>query len=300
MTDDDLVRAAPARPEAPVRAADPEWRGQFVAYAADRTGIDPTRISLVVETCAAEVPVGLALLENRPLTGRVLEVGAGIGLLAMELAARGVDIVALEPGANGFSQSALIGSALRDYVGARDLTILDKPASGLNPQKDGTFDLIFSVNVLEHIPDLEDNFDGMLSVLSPLGSMVHTCPNYAVPYEPHYAMPLVPGLPRASEWLKPELRDQELWRSLNFITARRIRRIARKRNLSVAFRPGLLHDALTRIEGDPTFLSRHQGIVPRVYKVLKAARLIEVLRHVPPGLATPMSFSCSRQPGAPS
>jgi SAM-dependent methyltransferase len=271
--------------------ADGGWRDAFVAFAIARSGLPTARVRQVVETCAAEVEVGLRLLEGQLRPGvRILEIGAGIGLLAFELRRRGYEIVALEPGANGFGDSARIGEALRAFVPEYDVLVIDREASGLDPACDGVFDLIFSVNVLEHIPDLEANLAGMLGVLAPAGQMLHTCPNYHVPYEPHYAMPLVPGFPQAVTWLRPQLREDEVWCSLNFITTTRVRRFAGSSGLGIAFEPGLLYATISRIDTDPSFSARHPGLVPVLYRFMQRLGLIGLLRHLPPALATPMSF----------
>lgn len=280
---------------------DPAWRAAFAAFAADRTGLAADRVSQVVETCAAEVAVGLALVEAElSPSKRILEVGAGIGLLSHFLYRCGYDIVALEPGASGFGDSARIGSALQAYIGGPSLRMLDREASGLSPDRDGYFDVIFSVNVLEHIPDLERNLAAMVGVLAPGGVMLHSCPNYNVPYEPHYAMPLIPALPKAAAWIRPRLRQEELWRSLNFITTGRIRKICRHLGLNVRFREGVLYETLMRIETDPEFSARHPAAFRGVLRLLRRTGLIALLRHLPASMATPMTFRLTRQVGRPS
>ena len=79
----------------------------------------------------------------------------------------------------------------------------------------------------------------MRSVLAPAGSMVHTCPNYHVPYEPHFGIPLVPGVPSATRFVLPgRIASSGLWRSLNFVTSTGLRRTARRAGLTVEFEPG--------------------------------------------------------------
>lgn len=278
--------------ESAQRSAD--WRTDIIRFATDKTGINEQRVAAVIDTCAAEVPIGRELIQDLLKPGiRVLEVGAGIGLLAQDLLREGVNVRGLEPGANGFSDSARIGAAVREFSGT-DLKVIDKEASGLTPETDGEFDLIFSVNVLEHMPDLERNLAGMLAVLAPDGVMIHTCPNYHVPYEPHYGLPLVPGFPQAVTYLKPRLRDEELWRSLNFITASRVERFARNAGLDIDFAPGTMHETIQRIDYDPQFSQRHSGTATRIYGTLKSLGLIGALRYLPPALATPMRFSYRR------
>lgn len=273
---------------------DPAWRAELIAFAAQHSGLDRSRVAQVVEICAEEVAVGRALVAPHLKPGmRIIEIGAGIGLLAHDLHRQGWNIVALEPGANGFGDSARIGAAVRAFIGG-DLPVLDKEASRLDPRTDGTFDLIFSVNVLEHIPDLEENLAAMLGVLAPGGLMAHTCPNYHVPYEPHYALPLVPGFPQAVTVLKPHLHKEELWRSFNFITTSRVKRFARRAGLDIRFDRGLLYEAIHRLDDDAQFSQRHRGLVPLVYGALKRLGLMGALKHLPPALATPMRFTCRR------
>lgn len=276
---------------------DPSWRNQFVEFAVKRTGIPAQRVSHIVETCAAEVAVGEDLIAKSLTPAmRILEVGAGIGLLSHRLKLRGLNIVALEPGASGFSDNARVGKALQEYLATEGFTMLDREASTLTPAKDGCFDLIFSVNVLEHIPDLEGNIAAMTRVLGPGGVMLHTCPNYTVPYEPHYALPLVPGFPQAVTWLRPSLRDETMWQSLNFVTAGRIKKIAKSLDLNVRFRRGLLFDALSRMDSDPEFATRHPHAFRTALAALRTAGLIGLLRHVPATLSTPMTFALTRRP----
>lgn len=279
----------------PLAYKDPAWQKAFIAFAASHSGLPIARVSAVVGACVAEVAVGLDLIEDRLSEGgRILEVGAGISLLATVLQQRGFDIVALEPGANGFSDSGLIGAALRAYVEDSKFEIIEEEASRLDPAVHGVFDLIFSVNVLEHIPDLEANIAGMERVLAPTGVMVHTCPNYHIPYEPHYAIPLVPFFPQAVTWLRPSLNQDELWRSLNFITTGRMRRAASAQGLNIQFRGSVLYDTLKRVESDPVFSDRHPKLFLSLFRFLTHTRLIELFRWLPPALATPMVFDLNR------
>lgn len=282
----------------PLAYGDPAWKQEFIAFAATHSGLSAARVAGVVEACIAEVSVGLELIEDDLARGgRILEVGAGIGLLATVLKQRGFDIVALEPGANGFSDSGLIGTALRAFVGDTGLVVIEEEASNLAPAVHGSFDLIFSLNVLEHIPDLEENIAGMERVLAPTGVMVHACPNYHIPYEPHYALPLVPGFPQAVTWLRPSLRRDELWQSLNFITTGRVRRAASAEGLDIQFRGSVLYDTLKRIGTDPVFTDRHPKLFLSMFRFLKQTRLLELLRWLPPSLATPMIFRMNRSMG---
>jgi hypothetical protein len=48
--------------------------------------------------------------------------------------------------------------------------------------------------------------------------MIHLCPNYTIPYEPHFRRLLVPFIPSALAPVRPDLKRNDLWRSLTFVT----------------------------------------------------------------------------------
>jgi hypothetical protein len=139
--------------------------------------------------------------------------------------------------------------------------------------------------------DLDADFSGMASVLAPGGRMLHLCPNYAVPYEPHFGIPLVPFFPGWTKFLFPRAisRGPAVWHSLNFVTSGRLRSLARRHGLGIELRRGVMHDYLLRLDEDPIF-SRRQGggFVRGLSGFLKASGLRPLLRRLPPGLATPM------------
>ena len=64
----------------------------------------------------------------------------------------------------------------------------------LDPSVHGRFEVVFSANVLELVPDLVSALERMQSVPAEGGVQRHVCPNYAFPYEPHFFVPL----PRSS------------------------------------------------------------------------------------------------------
>lgn len=268
---------------------------EFLSYAAARTGLDRDRVARIIHQYTAEVATGSRILAGMALKGqRILEVGAGISLLSICLARRGCQITGLEPGANGFDVNAQLGAAVRAWLGAEDLPMLDIEVGRLNLEQHGEFDLIFSINVLEHIPKLAEAMAAMEGVLASDGRMVHLCPNYAIPYEPHFGIPLVPLVPRLTALLYPQVVRHPTWQSLNFVTYGEIRRLTRRSGLGATFRPAMMYDAFARLDDDEEFRARHSGLVARLHRLLKRTHILGALRHVPPALATPMAFECRR------
>jgi hypothetical protein len=124
--------------------------------------------------------------------------------------------------------------------------------------------------------------------------MRHTCPNYAVPYEPHYGMPLVPFSPQLTSLFRSSLAHDELWRSLNFVTYGRITRYCRLSGLECRFDRGLLADAFARLDRDAAFRARRGPMLRFVHRLLGATGLLRVISLLPARWATPMAFTCWR------
>jgi 2-polyprenyl-3-methyl-5-hydroxy-6-metoxy-1,4-benzoquinol methylase len=241
---------------------------------------------------ANEAFAGLRLIAPLLTSGtRVLEVGSGIGVLSAFLAEAGSEIVGIEPGAIGFGFMSEMAAAIRARV---DLPSAFKPlpigAGDLTTAKHGLFDLIYSVNVVEHINDLDEAFRAMAGVLGEAGVMVHHCPNYALPYEPHFGIPLVPVFPRATRYVFPHLMTKYpgLWDSFNFVTAGRIRRIARRISLDVTFDRHVMGDAVRRLQQDPIYRDRQRTTLVRGVSAFSAMGGLRLIDAIPPGLASPM------------
>ena len=98
---------------------------------------------------------------------RVLDVGCGGGILAEALATEGARVTGIDP-----SERSL--TAARDHAQRAGLSIdyrrgtaEDLQAAGL----DGSYDLVFAVDVLEHVDDLDRTLAGVAAVLAPGGGL---------------------------------------------------------------------------------------------------------------------------------
>ncbi len=228
---------------------------------------------------------------------RLLEAGAGLCLLSLFLKREGYNITALEPALGGFGLFDVARQAILRHYRDIPLVVLDCPAQQLNRRMHGEFDLIFSNNVIEHIPDWQAALAAMNSVLAQGGRMIHACPNYTVPYEPHYGVPVFRRFPKLSRRLfLPSGSNPEIWDSLNFIRSCDIRRFCAERQLRCRFEKALLYKALRRISEDPLFRSRHAGPVATCAALLQRSGLLHLFRYMPVALSTPMVFEIARQP----
>lgn len=154
--------------------------------------------------------------------------------------------------------------------------------------------MIFSNNVLEHIDNLDEATAALASVLSKNGVMRHNCPNYQVPYEPHFGIPLIPGAPRKTAVLSKRLGSDPLWKTINFVTSRRMRKLARENRLEIQFDREHLLNTFLRLGDEPEFREKHPAIYGS-YRVLKSTRLLGLLAYVPPSLVTPIQFTLRRK-----
>ncbi len=269
--------------------------GTAKALAAATTLSDDEARGYIASVCN-EAHAGLRLLAWAGLRSgqRVLEVGAGGGLLTAYLQSHGVDLVAIEPVAPAFDVTPVLARVVRQAVGV-DPQILPIAARDLQRDRNGAFDLIFSVNVIEHFQPMMENLDALAPVMVERGAQVHTCANYHLPYEPHYGIALVPFAPRLTPYLvRRDLRAEAVWRSLNFITASDLRAYAKRQGLEIAFKRGALGEALERLLQEPAFAARHPRLLSRVASALHRIGVTKLLRALPPTIATPMTVLLRR------
>ena len=97
-----------------------------------------------------------------PPGSNVLEIGAGAGWQAKAMAEKGVQIVAID----------IPGSA---YKNQRVWPVIEYDGENL-PFPDKHFDIVFSSNVMEHIPQVEQFQAEIQRVLKPGGKAIHLMP----------------------------------------------------------------------------------------------------------------------------
>lgn len=95
---------------------------------------------------------------------RVLEIGAGTGHQALDLFRRGIDITAIEIPSSNYAQARVF--SVTEYDGRQI------------PFDDASFDIVFSSNVMEHVPDLHQTNREIQRILRPSGYCVHVMPTH--------------------------------------------------------------------------------------------------------------------------
>ena len=106
---------------------------------------------------------------RRPLAGKTaLDVGCGAGLLAEPLARLGAKVTAIDP-------TPELISVARDHAAGQGLDI-DYRVSAVEGL-DGTFDLITSMEVIEHTADPQQFLNDLAERLAPDGLLIMSTPN---------------------------------------------------------------------------------------------------------------------------
>jgi 2-polyprenyl-6-hydroxyphenyl methylase / 3-demethylubiquinone-9 3-methyltransferase len=98
---------------------------------------------------------------------RTLDVGCGGGILAEALAAHGAVVTGIDPSEKSLAAARAHAQRSGLTIDYRSGTAEDLGSAGLA----GTFDLVFAVDVLEHVDDLERTLAGVASVLAPGGGL---------------------------------------------------------------------------------------------------------------------------------
>lgn len=280
---------------------DSPFAGDFAAFGDEVRALAPAmqsdadrQLGPALDRAIAESAQTLRLLARHRLdrSERLLEIGSGLGLSSIFLGRQGFDITSVEPAGTGYDWHADMAQSLYRALDAshEHLTV---PAGDIPPSA-GKFDLIFSNNVVEHIDEPIDTLTHISTLLTPGGRLLHSCPNYSVPYEPHFGIPLLPWNPAATARILPgRIGRSDLWRSLNFIRAGDVRTWAQEAGLTVDFEQGQLASSIERLTVDKEFAARHR-VMSKVAGVMVATRVTRALRRLPAAWSTPMEFTVAR------
>ena len=236
------------------------------------------------ESYIAEADFGytkiLPEVSQLPPGSSVLEVGAGAGILLSRLALDFPEISfqGLEPMGDGFDYIPSFHTLTNTLPNAEILSIGYEDS-----QASKKYDLIFLVNVFEHLPDWRDFLERMKGMLAPGGTCILLCPNYSFPYEPHFQLPILAGKSLTYAVMKKKIgafeeenRCSGLWNSLNFVKYSQVRKQAKRLNLDVKFEKAILEELILRFDTDAEF-ARRQRFLKLPVKILKKLGLVPLL-----------------------
>ncbi|WP_340150553.1 class I SAM-dependent methyltransferase [uncultured Sneathiella sp.] len=203
--------------------------------------------------------------EDDNLPGSVLEVGCGTGFLLSQLAEKYKDssFSGVEPIGSGFSQFEDTLNAIESRY--TNITFIRKRIEDV--KSDEKYDLIYSVNVFEHLDDWREAIDICLSMLNINGRLVILCPNYWIPYESHFSLPIIGSKSLTYKIFSKKILEMEeaydahgLWKSLNFVTAPQIKKYCHSRDYTLEFDTAVMARMLDRLDEDPEFKKRQSAL----------------------------------------
>jgi len=128
-------------------------------------------------------------LKQIPPGSRIIEIGSGVGLLSMMLSADGFWIEGFEPFSHGYEKAQLVHDALvKSWTGPpvafHDFEFQKAATNEAAP----TFFL--AINVMEHVMNPKSLLQTVRDEMAPADSFRLIFPNYTIPYEPHFNIPV--------------------------------------------------------------------------------------------------------------
>ena len=225
-------------------------------------------------------------IEKLPKNSNVLEVGCGSGILLSML----VDkfplhrFSGIEPFGDGFSE-------LRKLDASGQFNQVNIEICGYEKYRSlEKYDLIYCINVFEHVADWRDFLYWASKNLNVRGEFIVLCPNYSFPYESHLKIPIVINkeithrfFARRIIKFEKESNAEGLWKSLNFVKKREIKKyIHRQKGLCLEYHDDLsvIDDMVERVKNDPKF-KRRQAFLGKIAMFLISIGLFNWVKSFP-------------------
>ena len=216
----------------------------------------------------------------------IIEVGSGIGLLSLHLASLGFEVTAFEPQSSGFNQMNAMRSFITENWKPSAPQVEFREASlNQSTQLEKLADYIFAINVIEHVHDFEELITHAVKAKTPEATMRIVCPNYSIPYEPHFNIPII-FTKRITKFIfghkihNSKIPDSdEFWGDLSWPTQKKLKKILKSKGWNVEFSRDATHEYLNRAFSDSDFIVRKGRIIGSLFKLTSV--LVKIVRFVP-------------------
>jgi len=217
----------------------------------------------------------------------VLEIGSGSGILLNLLSENFKDInfQGIEPFGEGFSSLNYLNSlSIENGISIKNIGYEELSS-------DNKYDLIFCINVFEHLNDWRNFLEKMSFLLNEKGKIIVLCPNYGFPYESHFRIPIIFNKKITFCIFKKLIRMFEkkndclgLWDSLNFVKKREVINHLKdsnySKNLKIIDNLSILDFMVNRIMNDLEFRKRQKSI-GSIAIALKRLGLLNIFKLFP-------------------
>ena len=217
----------------------------------------------------------------------VLEIGSGSGILLNLLSEnfKYINFQGIEPFGEGFSSLNYLNSlSIENGISIKNIGYEELSS-------DNKYDLIFCINVFEHLNDWRNFLEKMSFLLNEKGKIIVLCPNYGFPYESHFRIPIIFNKKITFCIFKKFIRMFEkkndclgLWDSLNFVKKREVINHLKdsnySKNLKIIDNLSILDFMVNRIINDLEFRKRQKSI-GSIAIALKRLGLLNIFKLFP-------------------
>ena len=213
-----------------------------------------------------------------------MEIGCGSGILLSMLSHRFDTLTfnGIEPFGGSFSPLRELGKIVK----LSEILIKNKTYEQFNPTI--KFDLIYCVNVFEHVHDWRDFLLKVSKWITQKGKIVILCPNYGFPYESHFRIPILFNKSITYRIFKKFIINFEqknnqvgVWESLNFVRKSEILYFLKSQSkLRLIDDLSIMNDIVERVSKDKEFRGR-QNIISMIALISKKFGLLGLLKLFP-------------------
>ena len=229
-------------------------------------------------------------ISKLPSGSHLVEIGAGIGLLALNLADRGFEVTAFEPEANGFTEMhAMREVLLSNWVGKTPTVNFIDNYIDASTELDKPADYMFAINVIEHVPKYEQLILNALRLKSERATLRLICPNYAIPYESHLEIPIIFTKNLTWRIFKTRIAKStipnpvDFWQDLSWPTQKKLKQRLNNLGLVADFSRDATNHYINRALTDSKFNER-KGLIIGSYLKMFAIVAQHLTRFIPMSL----------------
>ena len=217
-------------------------------------------------------------LVNKKQNYKVLEIGAGTGFLLSKLSKSFPNHIfdAIEPYGPGFK----INREFKNMEIQENINLYEIAYENFKPKK--KYDLIFLINVFEHLENWKHFLETIVNWLSEEGKCIILCPNYNFPYESHFKIPLIINKKITKRLFKTKIRNHEishksigLWDSLNFVKKTSVIEFCKNLNVSVRDNYHIHQIMIDRFQKDKHFQKR-QSLIGNIGLFVKHTKTLKL------------------------
>ena len=218
---------------------------------------------------------------------QIIEIGSGIGLLALFLSSKGFAVTAFEPQSSGFNQmNEMRREIVANWKPVTPSVEFREALLDESTKLNKLADYIFAINVIEHVPNFVGLIANGIRAKTDDGIFRLVCPNYTIPYEPHFNIPIIFSKKITKFIFRKKIgsssipNSEEFWNDLSWPTQRGLKKSLKSVGWEVTFSRDATNEYLKRALSDSAFIDRKGKIVGRLFKLISL--LAKIVRFVTP------------------